>query len=122
MKQQKMIVLMVLVFSLILAACGGGGEEPAVESGGDEVTVSTTETTDNEANTETTEENSSDETAVSLDEEVRAEEGGFAFQPPAGYDVGIDYIFAELSGLNLAADTNHQLFQDRRARQQYLFL
>ena len=95
MKQQKMIILMVLVLSLILAACGGG-EEPPVESGGDEANVSTTETNNDNANTETTEESSSDETAVSLAEEVRAEEGGFAFQPPVGYDVSIDYIFAEL--------------------------
>lgn len=95
MKQQKMIVLMALVLSLILAACGGG--EPAAESGGGDTNVGTTDTTNDGANTETTPENRSDETTVSLADEVRAEEGGFAFQPPVGYEVSVDYIFAELS-------------------------
>ncbi len=71
MKHTKVMILVALILSLVLAACGGG-DETAVE--GD-----------------------SGETAVPLADEIRADEGGYAFQPPVGYEVEVDYIFAEMS-------------------------
>ena len=38
-----------------------------------------------------------EETAVSLAEEVRVEEGEYAFQPPVGYDVSVEASFVEMS-------------------------
>lgn len=97
MNHTKIYMLFILVLALVLAACGGG-EEPVVENEGSEV-----ETTSEEISSE---DSNSEETAVSMTDEVRAEEGGFAFQPPAGYDVSIDYIFAELT---VAGDSDTQI-------------
>ncbi len=84
MKFSKVFVLFVLVLSFGLAACGGGRDESA--DAGD----------DSETNRATSAENGAETTAVSLADEVRVEEGGYAFQPPVGYEVNIDYIFAEM--------------------------
>ncbi len=88
MKQAKVIVLMVLILSMVLTACGGGDETAG--EGGDEANTDTS-TSENEENEETA------ETTVALADEMRADEGGYAFQPPVGYDVEVDYIFAEMS-------------------------
>lgn len=90
MKQTKVVILMVLILSMVLTACGG--DESDADSGGSETTTETSET------------NETAETAVSLADERRVDEGGYAFQPPAGYDVEIDSIFAEL-GVSDDADT-----------------
>ncbi len=95
MKQTKTTLLIVLILSLLLAACGGGGDEPAeVSRDGD-----TTAVTDNETSETATEsrDNETNETAVPLADEMRAEEGGFAFQPPVGYEASVDYVFAEMT-------------------------
>lgn len=93
MKQIKITILLVIVFSLFLVACGGGDEPTAEGDNGD-------------TSAETRNEEDAGNTAVSLEAEVRVDEGGYAFQPPAGYEVNVDYIFAELS---VADDADTQI-------------
>ncbi len=76
MKFSKVFVLFGLILLFGLAACGGGDAD--------------TGTSEAEA----------EAPAVSLADEVRVEEGGYAFQPPVGYEVSVDYIFAEMSVAN----------------------
>lgn len=68
MKYTKIISLLLLVFALALTACGGGDSADAPEA-----------------------------PAVELGEEMRVEEGGYAFSAPVGYESSVDFIFAELS-------------------------
>lgn len=81
MKIFRLLPLIMLIFVLVLAACGGG----------DVATDTTTEENVSQV------EDSEQETAVSLADEVRVEEGGYAFQPPVGYEVSVDSLFAEMS-------------------------
>lgn len=73
MKNIKVLTLLTLVLVLLLVACGG------------------------ESNTETNTGNEEAETAVELAEEVKVADGGFAFQPPAGYEVNVESVFAEMT-------------------------
>lgn len=85
MKNNKVVALIILILVFVLAACGGGEAN----------TETTTEQTTTE-NTAVQSDNTEVETAVSLADEVRVDEGGFAFQPPVGFDVSTDSLFAEL--------------------------
>jgi hypothetical protein len=85
MKQTKTTILIVLILSLLLAACGGGDESDEASRGGGETAVTNNET------------NETSETAVPLADEMRNEEGGFAFQPPVGYDASVEFVFAEMT-------------------------
>ncbi len=99
MKNNKVLILLIVMLVLVLAACGGtdaetGAETEAVAQPAEEAAV---ENDSSEA-----------ETAVELGDEVRVEEGGFAFQPAAGYEVTAESVFAELSSAN--EDTQINIF------------
>jgi hypothetical protein len=102
-KNVKTSALLLLILVLMLAACGG--EEANTE----------TTTEENTTQTETAEEDTAQveeaqpETTIEMAEEVRVEEGGFAFQPPAGYEVSVDYVIAELAAAD-APETQINLF------------
>ena len=90
MKNFRVLSLILLIFVFVLAACGGG--DVATDTTTEE-NVSQVE----ESEPETAVEDSESETAVSLADEVRVEEGGYAFQPPVGYEVSVNSLFAEMS-------------------------
>ncbi len=104
MKNIKISVLLLLIFVLLLAACGG--EEANTETTTEENTTQAETTEDNTAQQV---EEAEPETTLEMAEEVRVEEGGFAFQPPAGYEVSAEYGFAELAAAD-APDTQINLF------------
>ena len=100
MKNNKVFTLLIVMLVLVLAACGGSDAETGVESG------SVDQPAAEEAAVES--ESSEAETVVELGDEVRVEEGGFAFQPPADYEVSSESVFAELNSAD--ADTQINLF------------
>lgn len=104
----KSILILSLLMAMLLVGCGGeeegagqleGEGETAVQSdAGEETAVSSDDDQADEGQSEEGDATSEPEiSAVALTDEVRVEEGGFAFQPPDGYQVDVDFVFAELA-------------------------